>query len=40
MVSLEGEIASTYLDLRGAQRQLAIARENLATQRDTLSLTQ
>jgi NodT family efflux transporter outer membrane factor (OMF) lipoprotein len=39
-VSLAAEVAATYLDLRGAQRQLAIARENLALQQQTLALTQ
>ncbi|HVU64072.1 MAG TPA: efflux transporter outer membrane subunit [Phycisphaerales bacterium] len=33
------EVATTYLDLRGAQRELAIARENLASQQETLSVT-
>lgn len=39
-VSLAAEVASTYFDLRGAQRQLSIARENLDTQQRTLALTQ
>ena len=40
MVTLAGDVATTYLDLRGAQQQLAIARRNLETQTQTLSLTQ
>lgn len=40
MVTIAGEVATTYLDLRGAQRQLAIARQNLAAQQTTLDLTQ
>ena len=40
LVSLEGEAATAYFDLRGAQRQLGIARENLNAQRRTLELTQ
>lgn len=38
-LTLEGEIARDYLLLRGAQRQLAVAQENLAIQRDALALT-
>lgn len=37
-VSLAGEIASTYLDLRGNQRQLAIARSNVDIQQRTFEL--
>lgn len=40
LVSLESEIAHDYIDLRGAQSKLTIARENLAAQRDILLLTQ
>jgi multidrug efflux system outer membrane protein len=40
LVSLEGEIARNYIDLRGAQLKLAIVNENLATQRDILTLVQ
>lgn len=40
LVSLESEIARSYIDLRGAQAKLAIAQENLATERDLLLLTQ
>lgn len=38
MVSLMAEVARDYLDLRGAQRQLQITRNNLQTQQDTLGL--
>lgn len=38
-VSLAGEVADTYTQLRGSQRQLEIARGNLATQGDTRELT-
>jgi NodT family efflux transporter outer membrane factor (OMF) lipoprotein len=39
LVSLVAEVARNYVDLRGAQRQGAIANENLAAQRATLDLT-
>lgn len=39
LVSLLGEVAREYVALRGSQRELAILRANLATQRDTLDLT-
>jgi NodT family efflux transporter outer membrane factor (OMF) lipoprotein len=39
LVSLLAEVASTYLDLRSQQQQLAIARQNLQAQRETLSIT-
>ncbi len=39
LVTLLGEVASNYIQLRGFQRQLLIARENLASQQDTLQLT-
>jgi NodT family efflux transporter outer membrane factor (OMF) lipoprotein len=39
LVSLEGEVARTYLDLRGTQLKLAITNENLQSQRETLALT-
>jgi NodT family efflux transporter outer membrane factor (OMF) lipoprotein len=39
LVSLEGEIARDYMDLRGAQLKLSITNDNLKTQRETLSLT-
>ena len=40
LVTLLGEVAKNYIDLRGFQRQLAVARANLKTQQDTLELTQ
>ena len=40
LVTLLGEVATNYVDLRGFQRQLAVARANLKTQQDTLELTQ
>lgn len=39
LVSVLAEVGFSYLDLRGAQRQLAVARENLAAQEQTLALT-
>lgn len=39
MVSLLAEVARNYIDLRATQRQLAIARENIRSQQDTLDLT-
>lgn len=39
LVSLLAEVAREYVVLRGTQRELAILRANLATQRDTLELT-
>ncbi len=38
--SLLAEVARDYLDLRGLQRRLQIAKDNLALQQDTLDLTQ
>lgn len=38
MVSLLVEVASMYVELRGEQQRIAIARENLSSQRDTLAL--
>ena len=38
-VSIAAEVALTYIALRGAQRQLAIANDNLASQRETLQIT-
>jgi outer membrane protein, multidrug efflux system len=40
LVTLLGDVAREYLDLRSAQRRLALARENLSLQEDTLELTQ
>ena len=39
-LSLLAEVARSYVELRGAQRELAVARENLAIQQDSLHLTQ
>jgi NodT family efflux transporter outer membrane factor (OMF) lipoprotein len=39
LVSLLAEVARNYIDLRGYQRQYAIAQENLSAQQDTLQLT-
>jgi NodT family efflux transporter outer membrane factor (OMF) lipoprotein len=38
LVTLTSEVALNYLDLRGFQRQLAIAQQNLAAQEDTARL--
>jgi outer membrane protein, multidrug efflux system len=40
LVTLLGEVATNYIALRGAQRQLAITLDNLKSQQDTLKLTQ
>src|SRR5262245_5339727 len=40
IVSLLGEVAGTYAELRGKQRQLAITKRNISIQRDSLTLTQ
>jgi NodT family efflux transporter outer membrane factor (OMF) lipoprotein len=39
LVTLLAEVARDYVDLRGAQRQTAIAKENLASMTETLDLT-
>lgn len=39
-VAIAGEVARTYLELRGAQERLRVARENAGNQRDTLRLVQ
>lgn len=39
LVSLLGEVARLYVDLRANQRQMEITRQNLRTQEDTLGLT-
>ena len=39
LVTLLAEVARDYVMLRGTQRQIAIARENLESQRQTLGLT-
>jgi len=40
LVSLLGEVATTYIDLRALQSQLEATRQNVELQRETLSLTQ
>ena len=40
VVSLLAEVARTYVQLRGVQKQLMIAHENLASQQNTLQLTE
>jgi len=40
IVSLLAEVAGNYFELRGAQNQLAVARQNAENQRQTLELTQ
>jgi NodT family efflux transporter outer membrane factor (OMF) lipoprotein len=37
--TIVAEVATAYLDLRGAQKELAIARENLGSQQETLNVT-
>jgi len=39
LLTLLGDVARNYIELRGFQRQLDIARSNLAAQEDTLGLT-
>jgi NodT family efflux transporter outer membrane factor (OMF) lipoprotein len=39
-VSLAAEVARSYFDMRGAERQLAVARRNAENQRRTVSLTE
>lgn len=40
LVSLTGEVAANYVSLRGLQAQIAKTRKNIATQEDTLRLTE
>lgn len=40
LVSLQGEVARLYIQLRANQQQLAVTRDNLQTQKQTLELTQ
>jgi outer membrane protein, multidrug efflux system len=40
LVSLQAEVASNYLDLRGSQKRLATTRSNIATQEKTVALVQ
>ena len=39
LVTLLGDVARNYIDLRGFQHRLAVARANLKTQQETLELT-
>jgi NodT family efflux transporter outer membrane factor (OMF) lipoprotein len=39
LVTLLGDVAKNYIDLRGFQRRIAVARANLKSQQDTLHLT-
>lgn len=39
LLTLLGEVARNYVELRGFQRQLAVTRDNVASQEDTLDLT-
>ena len=39
LVTLLGDVAKNYIDLRGLQRRLAVAQDNLKAQQDTLELT-
>jgi multidrug efflux system outer membrane protein len=39
-VTVAAEVARNYFELRGAQRRLVVARENLSTQHQTLKLTE
>ncbi|MEW6657992.1 MAG: efflux transporter outer membrane subunit [Thermodesulfobacteriota bacterium] len=39
LVTLVGEVGTNYISLRGAQQQLAIARQNLEAQRGTAKIT-
>jgi outer membrane protein, multidrug efflux system len=39
LVTLLGDVARNYIDLRGFQRRLAVARSNLQAQQETLELT-
>lgn len=40
LVTLLGDIARNYIDLRGFQRRLAVARNNLKAQQESLEITQ
>jgi NodT family efflux transporter outer membrane factor (OMF) lipoprotein len=39
LLTLLGDVARNYMELRGAQREVAIAQENVVAQRQTLELT-
>ncbi|NOT12829.1 MAG: efflux transporter outer membrane subunit [Methylococcaceae bacterium] len=40
LITVIGEVARTYIDLRANQKLLAVAQENLTAQQDTFALTQ
>ena len=40
MVAVAGEVSRTYMELRGAQRRLEVARANVANQQESLELVQ
>ena len=40
LVSLVAEVGRSYIELRGAQRQLVITNDNVKSQKDTLELTE
>lgn len=40
LVTVNAEVAAAYFTLRGAQRELAVAKQNLAAQQQTLQVTQ
>jgi multidrug efflux system outer membrane protein len=40
LITLYGEVARNYIELRGFQRQIEIAEDNVRAQRETLELTQ
>jgi NodT family efflux transporter outer membrane factor (OMF) lipoprotein len=39
LVTLLGDVAKSYIDLRGFQRRIAVAEDNLRAQQETLSIT-
>jgi NodT family efflux transporter outer membrane factor (OMF) lipoprotein len=39
LITLLGEVARNYIDLRGAQRELAIANQNIRAQQETVKIT-
>ena len=40
LLTLLGDVARNYIELRGAQRELAITKDNIAAQEQTLAITQ
>lgn len=40
LITVLGDVGLNYLDLRGSQRELAVTRDNLRLQQDTLNLTE